>query len=427
MRFGSRAVLIWAAFLIVQAPAFAGVSLDYEARYLSQPSRPDHIVDAEAIGDSLVLVSTNIAVTLLDPDAVPAGGTHDYLGRLDDLNARDLEVLEGRYIYTVVARTHSPGGPGLAVLERAGHELSRVWQVTEPEVVFERLCLVDSLLYVTVHSHGLRIYSVSNPVEPVLVGSLSSGLTDAFAVDVAGDTAFVADGAGGLKIVDVSDPASPALIDGETLDTAVGTSQDVTVRGGHVYVAAGGAGIAVYPNGVLGSRVVHPAGPSARNLAWVGDRLALADLGGVRLYDVGSGGALTEVASEVAARRGEDASELRIAEAVTALGSDRLLAADWSALDIYRVVPDATSAVPDVSPLVQRVRFAPSGGDRGGRGRQPGHCSASHHGRRRQRLLVPHGVCRRYDRPGRHGAFRGDVRRLIGRSARRSAPEFERS
>jgi len=357
-----RAVLIWAAFLFLATPARADVSLEYEARYLSQPSRPDHIVDVEAVGDSLVLVATNLAVTLVDPAAVPSGGTHDYLGRLDSINARDLAVLDGRFIYTIVARTHSVGGPGLAVIERSGAMLTRGWQITEPEVVFESLCLADSLLYVALHAHGIRVYSIADPAEPALVGALETGLTDAFAIEVVGDTAYVADGGGGLKVLDVSDPSDPVLVTGETTASAVGTALDVTVRGGHVYVALGGAGVAVYRDGDIDSRVVAAAGPSVVDLAWVGDRLAVADLGGIRLYDVGPDGGLTETASEVAARRGHDASELRIARAVAPLGDDRVLAADWSALDIYRVVPTASASVPDASPLIQRVRFDPSGG-----------------------------------------------------------------
>ncbi len=69
---------------------------------------------------------------------------------------------------------------------------------------------------------------------------MTNGFTNAWAVAVEGDVAYVADGQAGLKIVDVSDKAAPQIVVGENLDTAVGTAQTITVRDNRVYMGLGG-------------------------------------------------------------------------------------------------------------------------------------------------------------------------------------------
>ena len=75
--------------------------------------------------------------------------------------------------------------------------------------------------------------------------------------------------------MDVSDPADPVMLEGEDLSSAIGSAEDVLVRDGRVYVAAGGPGVAVYLAGDLSSRAIHPAGAFAKDLDRSGEHLAV--------------------------------------------------------------------------------------------------------------------------------------------------------
>jgi hypothetical protein len=183
---------------------------------------------------------------------------------------------------------------------------------------------------------------------------------DAFAIDVAGDLAAVADGAGGLKIVDVSDRANPVIMDGEDLTTAVGTAEDVRWHDGHVYVAGGGAGVLFYENGDPSDRTVYPVDKAAEDIHTMSGHIAVGDIYGVRLYRTEVDGSLTLVGREVAARRPPN-ELIRMTYGVGSDG-DLLLCANWSAMDVYRMVPASQSNETDISPSLQRIRFAPAGG-----------------------------------------------------------------
>jgi hypothetical protein len=87
---------------------------------------------------------------------------------------------------------------------------------------------------------GLRIIDVSSPANPVLVGGITSGdNTYAQTLDVVGDYAYVADGAdggcGGLKIINVIDPTNPVLV-GVFVDV---TATTVKVVGNYAYILDG--------------------------------------------------------------------------------------------------------------------------------------------------------------------------------------------
>jgi hypothetical protein len=86
--------------------------------------------------------------------------------------------------------------------------------------------------YVTRNTQGLQIYDVSNPSEPVMVGSYD---TPGFAKDVAvsGDYAYVADGSS-LQVINVANPAAPVFV----ASLATVQSSGVTVAGQTAYVCA---------------------------------------------------------------------------------------------------------------------------------------------------------------------------------------------
>ena len=78
----------------------------------------------------------------------------------------------------------------------------------------------------------------------------------------------VADGAGGLKVVDISDVVNPVILDGDDLSTALGTAEAVVSRNGHVYLAAGGAGVILYRNGNPLDCTVYPVDAAAEDMEW---------------------------------------------------------------------------------------------------------------------------------------------------------------
>ncbi len=336
-------------------------SLEYVGRYDSDLVRPDHLMDVRAVNDTLAIIAGNLGLVLVDVRDLPSEGTHASLDVLGELNARDLRILDQRYVYAVLAHSHSVGGPGLAVVEIVDGVLHLRGIQTDPDAIYEKLALDGEYLYAAVHAHGLRVYSLADPLNPVEVGRLETGLTDAFAIHIVGDTAYVADGAGGLKLVDVSDPTAPVLLGGESLETATGTAEDVTARDGHVYVAAGGSGVAFFENGDVGSRTLYRVDAAARDIGWVEDRLVVDDLNGIRIYDVAPDGSLSLAARETVSRRGTNAQLLRIASGTASFG-DLILSADWSAVDVYRVADDGAASQPDIALSVPRIRFAPDGG-----------------------------------------------------------------
>jgi CSLREA domain-containing protein len=144
------------------------------------------------------------------------------------------------------------------------------------------IAVVDGIAYVADGSAGLRLYDVSDPAAPALLGSLD---TDAAGdVAVVGNRAFVADGSSGLRVVDVSDPSSPREITGLG---ATGPAHQVEIEDGLVYVLDAGFGLRVFdpmtlaPVGAL-AVVDSPAYLTvAGGVAYVADRSI-----GLRLLDV---------------------------------------------------------------------------------------------------------------------------------------------
>lgn len=335
------------------------VRLKYLGRYEHQPG-PDHLMGVEGVLDHHALVSSNFGLALVDLEALPTGGTQSYVDRLTDLDAFASYTREDGYVYVHLRQ----GGFAVVYLDESALTLSLVTELSEPGVYFEKMCLQGDRLYVTAHAYGIRVYDLTDPAAPVLIGSLDEGFDDAFAIDVSGTTGYVADGAGGLKIVDLSDESAPVIIAGETTHTAAGTAQDVTIIGDHVYVGCGGAGVGVYDLGDLGSRVVYNTPICAKQLARVGDLLAAADIGGLEVFRILADGALERVAGESAMYRSTTATTtaLRLWHGVSAWGDDHVLSAGWTTMDVFRLVDPATDDQPDVTLSRQRIRFAPAGG-----------------------------------------------------------------
>ncbi len=354
----------WLFFALLVVLASQGFSqdmvLEYTGRYLRQPGEPDELLDVIPLGDSLAVVSSNLALAVVDLTALPVEGTNSYISRMMNINSRDIYLKDGNFIY---ANLHHPDvslTTGFAVIERVGNTLYRRKTVKQRKVYFEKMCVDGDYLYVAAHSHGIRVYDLTDPLNPALTGSLDSGFVDAFDIVVTGDTAYVADGAGGLKVVDVSDVGNPVILDGDDLSTALGTAEGVVSRNGHVYLAAGGAGVIHYRNGNPLDRTVYPVDAAAEDMEWVEDYLAVTDFSGVRVYSVAPNGDLTLVAREKGARRNANA----VFRSFGGVGSDGnlVLCSTWNSMDVYRLIPASMSTQADITPSTSRIRFTPSGG-----------------------------------------------------------------
>jgi hypothetical protein len=133
----------------------------------------------------------------------------------------------------------------------------------------------------------------------------------------------------------------------------------------HVYVASGGAGVAVYALGDLGSRTLYDTPNAGAHLAHVGAHLAVADIGGLQVFAIEPDGSLTPAARELAMRRSSGGGQvtMRFWYGVSGWGSNRVLATSWDTMDVYELVDPNSDDQADITASTQRVRFAPSGGN----------------------------------------------------------------
>ena len=166
-------------------------------------------------------------------------------------NARDLRV-SGGYAYGVYDGLDTYSQPFGAL---------RVIDVRNPQSLIPKATLstgkgaagVDvsgEYAYVTDGGWiGLRLINVSNPENPAIGSSLE--LPYVYKVHVSGDYAYVA-GSYKLYVVNVSNPQNPSLVG--SVDKP-GGAEDVYVRNGYAYVAAG-------ENGLLVIDVSNPQSPT---------------------------------------------------------------------------------------------------------------------------------------------------------------------
>jgi len=354
--------ILSAIFLVGFAQVADGEVLEYLGRYDCQDG-PDHLMDVLALEDDRAIVASNQALALVDLAALPPQGTQTYLSRLQGLNARDVVGRDERWFYANLNRTGNGGSAGVAVVERLDDELVLRTTLEETDVLYEKPFVTASHLYVPAHGGGLRVFELTDPAMPTLVGSLTQGLDDAWAVAVAGARAYVADGAGGLKVVDVTDPTRPVLIGGESMAQALGTAEAVTVHQGNVYVAAGSAGVAFYRGGDPAARANFPVAGSAEDLDVTGNRLVVSDFAGLAVFDIAPDGSLLRLCGETAHRRlAGSRVRLRLCEGVDATNDGRVLCGNWNYMDVYRLRAAGAAEQPDIDASTQRLRFAAGGG-----------------------------------------------------------------
>jgi len=199
-----KGLLIIGAFLLSTfwVPASYAVTpemtLEYLSRYKhkayrdSRPLTPDHICSALYIGNNRALVVSNVGLALVDLAQLTPAGQSNYIYRLAPINARNAYLYNDNYVYvnTHYGRGESMNGKiGFTIARIDGDVLTKIAEIEEPDILYEKMCIFGEYLYVAAHSHGIRIYSLANPEAPVLVGFLETGFDDAFDIAVYGNTA----------------------------------------------------------------------------------------------------------------------------------------------------------------------------------------------------------------------------------------------
>jgi hypothetical protein len=123
--------------------------------------------------------------------------------------------------------------------------------------VFEDVAVADGLAYVADWSYGLRIYDLSDPGTPALIGQLDTAGFPSSVV-IIGDRVYLGESTNGgnLRIIDVSAPENPFQLG------SIPTSQarDVEVRGDLAFVADGSL------NGPGGLRIFKVSDPGSIEL-----------------------------------------------------------------------------------------------------------------------------------------------------------------
>lgn len=362
-----RIVILLGLLISITGYSQTQMVLEPVGRYIYQASvsgftGTDHLLNALGLSDGKIMIVSNSALTIIDGDAMPIQGSTNYLMRSVRGGGRDAVIYNDTIVYVNFHQSESkPLTYGFGVSKITDTEITNLTTIKETNVFYEKMKIHGDYLFVAAHSNGIRIYSLTNPETPTLVGSLSTGFTDAFDLAVVGDTLYVADGGGGLKIVDISTISSPSMIGGETTSSAVGTAQAIEVRNGRIYLASGGAGICVYSDGDLSTREVYPVIGCAEDLCWVGNYLAVSTFSGVSVYEVGVGTSLYKVASEKTSRFKQNAY-IRNSFGVRAINDSTLAVACWNSVDCYRIKPATASIIPDIICSAQRIRFPAQGG-----------------------------------------------------------------
>ncbi len=151
--------------------------------------------------------------------------------------------------------------------------------------------VIGGLAFIADQACGLQVIDVSAPANPTFVSDYNTP-GSARDVEVVGDYAYVADGSSGLQVIDITNPNAPTLT-GSYGPT--GFAKGVAVDGNYAYLAEGaGLGIEIIDiidpsNPVLAGSFSTPGAPQDLDIA--GDLAYVAALGGgLQIVDVSDPG-----------------------------------------------------------------------------------------------------------------------------------------
>jgi len=236
------------------------------------------------VGNGAALTNLNSAsltgFLTVSPTPVPAG----QIPMTNEMNDTMAVAVSGQYGYAAEAGWLGSGG--LRIYDISNPDNPVIVGATNNGDSPYHVAVAGNTCYLANYDDGLRIYDVSNPTHPVNVGHIDNG-GNAWAVAVAGSTCYLANHDDGLRIYDVSTPASPTNIG--HIDNG-GSAYGVAVAGNFCYLANGTDGLRIYD-------VSNPANPvnvghiddggTAVRVAVAGNFCYLANYtDGLRVYDI---------------------------------------------------------------------------------------------------------------------------------------------
>jgi hypothetical protein len=204
---------------------------------ISDPATPSYVgsyntagacFDAEVAGIYAFVADAlqGLAVfDISDPSSPSLVGTYNTPGY-----ARAIDV-EGNYAYIA-----DRGGGGLQIIDISDPTSPAFAGSYNPGGDTWGVEVSGNVAYLGAASAGLVAVDITDPTSPALLGSIAAG--SARRIDVDGDFVYVA-GYDDLYVIDVSDPSVPVMLDSYTTP---GIASSVVVAGEHAYVADGADG-----------------------------------------------------------------------------------------------------------------------------------------------------------------------------------------
>ncbi len=153
------------------------------------------------------------------------------------------------------------------------------------------LHIVGNLAYIANGFSGLSIVDISNPNNPILLGSRDTP-GDASGIDVEGNYAYIADYTSGLQIIDVSNPNNPTMAG--SYEGSV-SPRTLDVEGNFAYLAGSSGGLKIVDvSDPYNPTLAGIYGASANGIQTVGNLTYVASpTSGLQIIDVSNSSATT--------------------------------------------------------------------------------------------------------------------------------------
>jgi hypothetical protein len=268
--------------------AYAGSLADLLVIDFSSPANPAVTrypygsLDFQAVDNRFYLASRENGLVIVDlsaPSNPTVVGTYDVgTGAIDEVQARP------PYLYA------AGGKDQLQVIDISSPKTPVVKKAISD--AGQTLVVTGNLAYLNQYNfNGLKIWDLSNPIDPVLKGSLNYEnwqYSTFHALAILGSYAYV--GGEGIGILDIHDPTQPAYL-GSTL-TDLHVVRDMQTAGNLVYTAAGEAGLVILDatdvlNPQMVGQYIYDKYAFAKGVAVSGNMAYLTDdLQGLLILDV---------------------------------------------------------------------------------------------------------------------------------------------